>query len=140
MSVCGCVTLSHSLPKLLTHKPTHFFTHASTHTFPTLRALNAMTFNTPVIAALQAISTKDSKHDRILRDIYSYGIRGRMLRCIQSFLSVRTFRVRIGCNFYHALYSRGRCSARRRPQRHALRENKFSRTIDTSVFILLIVC
>ena len=32
----------------------------------------------------------------ILRDLYTYGVRGRMLRCIQSFLTERTFQVRLG--------------------------------------------
>lgn len=32
----------------------------------------------------------------IQRDLYSYGIRGRMLQCVQSFLSARSFRVRLG--------------------------------------------
>uniref|UniRef100_A0A147BLN2 Putative tick transposon n=1 Tax=Ixodes ricinus TaxID=34613 RepID=A0A147BLN2_IXORI len=33
----------------------------------------------------------------ILKDLYSYGIRGRMLRCIRDFLTDRTFQVRLGC-------------------------------------------
>ena len=32
----------------------------------------------------------------ILRDLHNYGVRGRMLQCIQSFLRNRTFQVRLG--------------------------------------------
>lgn len=32
----------------------------------------------------------------IPRNLFSYGIRGRMLHCVKSFLSSRTFRVRVG--------------------------------------------
>lgn len=32
----------------------------------------------------------------ILRDLHNYGVRGRMLQCVQNFLSDRTFQVRLG--------------------------------------------
>lgn len=34
----------------------------------------------------------------VLRDLYSYGVRGRMLGCIKGFLSTRSYRVRLGNN------------------------------------------